>query len=100
MKYIKMFDNLFDNLFDKNLYHVGNYILPNSALQLKLNNNMAQIIEVLKIGFSRTKHSYRYVIEFSNNQQAIIAEKEIIRLLTPKEIEEFELKKDTNKYNL
>jgi len=99
MKFIKKFE-MYD---EEQKYNVGDYIL----------------IDIDKINIYNKRHGYNdpdddlaiiiiydtheelpYTIKFYNKSQYSIREDEIVRLLTPDEIEQFKIKRDIKKYNL
>jgi len=103
MKYIKTYEE--NKKYPK--YNVGDYVLL-SIKKIDKNNikygnddpisipddSLAQIVG---IDFNV---DYPYTSKFYNNREFDLKPNEIIRLLTPEEIEEFEMKKEANKYNL
>ena len=103
MKYIKTYEE--NKKFPK--YNIGNYVLL-SIKKINKNNiqygnndpisipddSLAQIIGI------NINDDYPYTSKFYNDREFDLKPNEIIRLLIPEEIEEFEMKKAANKYNL
>jgi len=87
MKYIKTYEEK-----QKLKYKVGDYISLSSGCLTR--HMTGQVIEI-EIG-----SLYPYQIEFCDLTTVPVNGREILRYLTEKEIEEFELNKQTNKYNL
>ncbi len=96
MKYLKQFEDYFQE------YNVGDYVLLNLDEVNKewkiVDNNGNFIIDDTAI-IEAALIDY-YEIKFSDDDTLHVKEKCIKRLLTPEEINKFNLKKDTKKYNL
>jgi hypothetical protein len=93
MKHLKTYEQ---NIF---LYETGDYVLLDidklSKEDYTTDDGLARIVDISK----RTTW-FPYLVEFDNNCSIYIEEDKIIRLLTPKEIEDFKIKQALNKYNL
>jgi len=85
------------NDFSKNLYNVGDYVLLNDD-----DINKWAIDRESKIIESFEGNSYRIKSFYKNNKEAVlwITVDEIERLLTPDEIQKYEAKLESIKYNL
>lgn len=104
MKHIKSFEN---NFIEDNIskYKKGDYVLLDLK---KIKNSISKTFSdpynfkddkaIIK-DFSSDSF-YPYNIEFYDFDEDCVTEKEIKRLLTEKEIESFNLKRSTHKYNL
>jgi len=81
-------------IFENKEYNIGDYVLfldPNTKKDIS-----GKIINIVS-GF------FPYRIEFFYKNKinlGLLKKNEIIKKLTPEEIEEFEMKVNTNKYNL
>lgn len=102
MKYLKRFENT------SNKYKVGDYVLFDLEKFMKWCNsnntvdrgditehNLGKIVE-----YNEKEPDYPYHIEFSDGKIEQTNMSELIRFLTPNEIEEYESMKSANKYNL
>lgn len=100
MKYIKKFEKI-----DKiNQYEDGDYILLDID-EIRKNNDItsSHYEPIDNMAYIYHSGEQMYAIEFYNGKDLefnYIEENEIIRELTPEEIEEFKLKKATHKYGL
>jgi hypothetical protein len=87
MKYLKTFEQ------NKFLYKIDDYVLffnPDTKSNLP-----GQIIDIQE----ESEWPYR-IYYFEEDILGFLSENEIIRKLTPEEIEIFEIRKITNKYNI
>jgi len=106
MKHLKLFENL-DYMEIKPKYKKGDYILLSITL-----DSLIQEYDIYKnygkiIGTMGGRSSWMYDVKYLNKNTftpdemtEYILEKNIIRKLTQEEIEEFEIKLHTNKYNI
>jgi hypothetical protein len=116
MKYIQTFESIFDK------YKVGDYVLYKpitsdkpTVLFLSRNNgylDREEFVKIVKVedetflnkikyfpgGTTRTR--FKYKVQDPKGKTWIGLKGNLIRKLTPEEIEEFEMRKDTDKYNL
>jgi len=93
MKYLKKFEN---ERYGALYYNVGDYVLGNWKY-----NKLSKII----LDNNKNYRSYDYIVESliedtETFEKDMIDEEQIERKLTSKEIEKFDLIKDTKKYNL
>jgi len=116
MKYLKHFESIDTKLDTTNNivdYKVGDYILLDVEKINKQNNilgistaideSMAKITSFVLDEFIKNNEGYPYGIEFYNGKKQnvhYIKYEEILRKLNKSEIEEFDAKKDSLKYNL
>jgi len=85
MKYIKTYE------YNKK-YKVGDYVLMSGKNYVNKNNKPIKITRFLNWGDP--------VFIFNDGSESVTSNKEIIRHLTPDEIEDFEATINTKKYNL
>jgi len=88
MRYIKTFENRYVEE-----YKIGDYIKFNT---LSLSQTTGKIVNI------DYKHRYPYSLYVHGipEYNPIISVNEIVRLLTPEEIEKFEMEEYLNKYNI
>lgn len=123
MRYLKLFENL-EQEYVKPKYNEGDYVLIDvSKISIDLNTSfdtMAKVFgknwihndqPVYIHNYENTNSKYPYEVltykydfdtpmKYQPNNYTSVSEDEIIRKLTPEEIEEFEAKKASVKYNL
>lgn len=94
MKYIKIYEAI-------RRYRYYNYILLNVELIIKncLSTPPDSFARIIDIDYSRHNET-PYVIEYPNGEVDAIKENEIIRMLDQEEIELFNIKQATSKYNV
>ena len=94
MKYIKTYENI----FNKPSYKVGDIVeinIKNFKIQ-----GLPEIGEITKIQ-NRGVTQKIYSISFLNDKLHLFVKgSDIVRTLTPEEIEQYKLEQDTDKYNL
>ena len=105
MKYIKKFENIEEDL--KNMkYQADDYVLLDIDKIIDNNSKNNETIvpfKYVQIRYVKPNIRYSYRVDFDskdNNGVCWVNEDEIIRKLTPEEIEECEMIKNANKYNL
>lgn len=113
MKFLKTYEETIINGITYK-YDVGDYVLLNkeemdkNTIEDNVSPHDLKDFEV-KIISIRTKNElnepfgqlpYPYLVETYNNDKCVVKETEIIRKLTINEIEEYNLKKQTFKYNI
>lgn len=87
MKYIKTYNS------HNYKYDIGNYVLffnPDTKTKLQ-----GQIVDIEKGSFV-----WPYRINYFEERTRLLGEDEIIRRLSLEEIEDFEIKRNMNKYNI
>ena len=98
MKYIKQYENI------DNKYKVGDYVLLDiEEIERENIRTASQDVPISELGLIidiDLNINYPYIIKSISNKTCRIREVEIIRLLTPSEIDKFELTPISNKYNL
>lgn len=102
MKHLKTFENYDDEL----IYKPKDYIVLNSdeidntnkAYSFK--NKTIDIFCKIKNIVRRQNYPFVYEVEFYNDTCLLIQNNEIERLMTTEEIEKFEMKKTTSKFNI
>jgi hypothetical protein len=93
MKYIKKYEKY--NPSTKS-YNVGDYVLMKGDFDLDNEEKYYKVV-IIEV---RDKKYFKYVVKDNEDNQYAIDDVNIIRKLTPKEIEIWKIKKDTDKYNL
>lgn len=103
MKYLK----LYENLWNYN-YKIGDYLLiihPSALAKISFSNDIYPTTLPCKTTFPTGEPLFgKFQIEYFDKNDKLekwwITIDNVIRKLTDEEIEEFELKKSANKYNL
>ena len=108
MKYLKTYENYTDNM------RVGDYVLLNMK-QIKSgldsfsadeswyelpDENTVALIELISSDEDFIFHLYPISVIFSDNNELNVTPYDVLRLATPKEIEDYENKRTEQKYNL
>ena len=108
MKYLKKFENYTDNM------RVGDYVLLNMK-QIKNgldpfsadenwyelpDENTVALIELISSDEDYRWYLYPISVIFSDNNELNVTPYDVLRLATPKEIEDYENKRTEQKYNL
>jgi hypothetical protein len=94
---LKTYDELSEKVYneDRNKYNIGDYVLISGQLYVEESDKPVKIIRELHF-----KKSGYYKIMFNSGEVGVTQYTEIKRYLTPEEIEEFDIKLNTKKYNL
>ena len=98
MKYLKKFENIFE-------YKIGDYVYI-EAIQLKIQLKIyGKIISINNNSYNGDWGNWNYKVNIFNSEKnnfedVFITESIIIRKMTSEEIKNFELKKDTIKFNI
>lgn len=94
---LKTYDELSEKVYneDRNKYNIGDYVLISGQLYVEESDKPVKIIRELHF-----KKSGYYEIMFNSGEVGVTQYTEIKRYLTPEEIEEFDIKLNTKKYNL
>lgn len=103
MKYLKLFEKIgksgFEEYEEKQEFEEGDYVILTSYYFIK----QGQVIKVKKIEEDFSTYFF-YIVEiaFADNDvgNLTLRNGEIDRLMTPEEIEEYEMKKNSIKYNI
>ena len=102
MKYLKRFEN------NTSKYKVGKYIIIDRNIiniDIKIKNGSkipsdSNIGKLFHVDKSYDENDCSFGINFSNGEKYYIKIGEIVRTASKKEIEQYRLEIDTNKYNL
>ena len=114
MKHIKKFENIIVKtefkIFEKNLYEpkVGDYVLLDVLEMMSHNTemdyNIYECTPTDNLGYlvdiDKSKSTYIYLIKFYDDKDIWVRKSEILRKLTPNEIDEFNSKIAAKNYNL
>jgi len=91
MKYLKTFEYI--NISNPPKFKIGDYVSINMQPDYDYDDCLAQIVDITN------KENHPYIIQFYNGTTFSMGE-DGLTLLTPEEIEYFEILKTTKKYNL
>jgi hypothetical protein len=92
MKYLKTYENIFRK---KEVYEVGDFV----EIDVHINYVPTKGKISKKLKYTRPA-TYCITFPYDNCPDMYLIKKDIIRKLTPEEIEEYKLERDTKKYNL
>ena len=87
-------------LFENNQYNIGDCVLLDGSYFSDGNEQKAKIIEIEQKTSLRIWYDVAIIIDNTILNMTVSGDKVIIRKLIPKEIDEFDLKYNSLKYNL